>query len=452
MSLQHEPTVLNSKSQTLEEDVIQLCTKVVPKWNIIDTTFSVSPIEGGITNLLLKVTNNQRSVTVRIFGDNTDLIIDRERELRNLLQITGQGFGATVLATFENGRVEEYLEAYTLTPGDLRDSLLSGKIAQKLWEFHNVQVEETKKPVLWETISKWLQLAEKLSFPESIEKQQQYDNLNFEYMRRELDWTLKLCEKCQSPVVYCHNDLLCGNILIKNQNKKCNDNIKDGELQFIDFEYGCYSHRGFDWGNHFNEWAGFDCDFSLYPNKQQQINFLQHYFKNYTEHNCNNNGFILDRSCSSENDSENSNDGKSNIQNTQDDKYNCCNSTIITITNNNINKGNCTKDEQNGSDNSTKQCNSINRLRQNIIKSNCNNNDDINNGNVCLQQSNIERYLAEAGAFSLASHIYWGVWAILQAKYSPIEFDYLEYSKLRWEQYRINKQEVESLVICQFCS
>lgn len=38
-----------------------------------------------------------------------------------------------------------------------------------------------------------------------------------------------------------------------------------GELTFIDFEYGAYGDRGFDWGNHFNEWAGFDCDYTMYP-------------------------------------------------------------------------------------------------------------------------------------------------------------------------------------------
>ena len=37
-----------------------------------------------------------------------------------------------------------------------------------------------------------------------------------------------------------------------------------GKLYFIDFEYGSYSYRGFDIGNHFNEYAGYDCDYSLY--------------------------------------------------------------------------------------------------------------------------------------------------------------------------------------------
>ena len=47
----------------------------------------------------------------------------------------------------------------------------------------------------------------------------------------------------------------------------------------------------------------------------------------------------------------------------------------------------------------------------------------------------MEKALAEAAAFAQASHAFWGTWAILQAKYSDIEFDYFAYSKLRWARF-----------------
>lgn len=50
-----------------------------------------------------------------------------------------------------------------------------------------------------------------------------------------------------------------------------------GGVQFIDFEYGCYSYRGFDWGNHFNEYAGFECDYGRYPDAATASLFLRHY-------------------------------------------------------------------------------------------------------------------------------------------------------------------------------
>ena len=48
---------------------------------------------------------------------------------------------------------------------------------------------------------------------------------------------------------------------------------------------------------------------------------------------------------------------------------------------------------------------------------------------------------AEANLFSLASHIYWGVWSLIQACYSPIDFDYLQYSVTRWKEYYRRKSE-----------
>ena len=59
-----------------------------------------STIDGGITNLLWKVLPPEESglgpVVVRVFGEETDRLIDRERELRLLLQMSEAGFGARV--------------------------------------------------------------------------------------------------------------------------------------------------------------------------------------------------------------------------------------------------------------------------------------------------------------------------------------------------------------------
>lgn len=53
----------------------------------------------------------------------------------------------------------------------------------------------------------------------------------------------------------------------------------------------------------------------------------------------------------------------------------------------------------------------------------------------------LERLSAEANVFALASHVYWGVWAVVQARYSPIDFDYFDYSAMRWGEYHRRKQQ-----------
>lgn len=58
----------------------------------------------------------------------------------------------------------------------------------------------------------------------------------------------------------------------------------------------------------------------------------------------------------------------------------------------------------------------------------------------------VEAAVAEANFFALVSHQFWGIWALIQARYSPIDFDYFGYSKLRWDEYYKRKEEFLSKV------
>ena len=48
-------------------------------------------------------------------------------------------------------------------------------------------------------------------------------------------------------------------------------------VQLIDFEYSCWSYRGFDFGNHFCERAGFEGDYSRYPSRGEASAFIRAY-------------------------------------------------------------------------------------------------------------------------------------------------------------------------------
>ena len=52
-----------------------------------------------------------------------------------------------------------------------------------------------------------------------------------------------------------------------------------GNLQFIDFEYGDFSYRSFDIANHFNEYAGFECEYSRYPDREHIAHFVRQYLQ-----------------------------------------------------------------------------------------------------------------------------------------------------------------------------
>lgn len=71
-----------------------------------------------------------------------------------------------------------------------------------------------------------------------------------------------------SPIVFSHCDLLEGNIILDKQSNSCS---------FIDFEYGGSEHRAFDIANYFCEFAGYECDYSLFPTIDFQKRWIRKY-------------------------------------------------------------------------------------------------------------------------------------------------------------------------------
>jgi thiamine kinase-like enzyme len=138
----------------------------------------VASLGGGITNSLLRVTyaaavpalgTSQRSecsveapevehaqVVVRVFGGGSELFIDREKELRVLTQLNSMGFGATLLGTFSNGRVEAWLEARSLAEREMAIPEVIPVVAERLADLHACRIDTGEAgPQLWPTIHKW---------------------------------------------------------------------------------------------------------------------------------------------------------------------------------------------------------------------------------------------------------------------------------------------------------
>lgn len=331
----------------------QLCLKLLPHWHALSLEdLSLEPISGGISNLLVKVTpaiqHGLPPVAFKVFGNKTELLIDRDAERKVLVKLNKFGFGAKVLGMFSNGRIEEFLTARTLTPQDMGHPDYVPRIAATLQRLHTVPTDG--RPTLWPTIFRWYDMAKQLRFDDA-DKQGKYAKIQLSAMLQQIAETKAICDQMDSPVVFSHNDLLSGNILIVEGKLDPHDStvreqsLGGPSMQFIDYEYSACGFRGFDLGNHFNEYAGFECDYSRYPDTQQQHLFFRHYL-------------------------------------------------------------------QAGS-----------------------------TGRPDPSSEQLERLEAETNVFALASHIYWGVWALIQARYSPIDFDYLEYSTTRWQEYYRRKDE-----------
>ncbi|KAG9153294.1 hypothetical protein Leryth_025082 [Lithospermum erythrorhizon] len=56
--------------------------------------------------------------------------------------------------------------------------------------------------------------------------------------------------------------------------------------------------------------------------------------------------------------------------------------------------------------------------------------------------SEVEQLVEEVEKYTLANHIFWGLWGIISEHVNEIDFDYSEYARQRFSQYRLRKPEL----------
>jgi len=250
---------------------------------------TVKRISGGLSNWIYQVTllnkcnaSEPRDILMRIYGQtHGDTAIENtitESVIFTLL--SERGLGPKLHGIFPGGRLEEYIPARSLKSEELSDPKLSLLIAEKMSDLHKLNIPINKDSIwLWDTMDRWLQQPIK-------DVNWSNDNLELDRIMStnlcdEARWLKKHLTKLRSPVVFCHNDLQEGNILLKE-----NDSSGCLSLCLIDYEYCAYNYRGFDIANHFVEWTydyknpiypHYTINRELFPTKEQQTEFLKRY-------------------------------------------------------------------------------------------------------------------------------------------------------------------------------
>jgi len=332
-------TLKKENKDVLYDGIKKIVHHFLPEWK--DLKFI--PQTDGITNTLVLVSCPNGKAIVRLFGNGTEHIINRSTEQKNFIFLSDNKIAAPIIGNFNNGFVHGYIEGKIFSVPDMSDPYKSLLVAKKLGKWHSLDFPFPKKATVYDVINKWIDEAPE-TFKDKRKNDIYYsrDYLRKENLRNELKFLKQKLDEVSSPLAFCHCDLLYGNIIL-HKDKNGNDDVT-----FIDYEYGSINPRGFDIGNHFNEYAGFDCDYSLYPKKEFQYKWLKVYLQSYF-------------------------------------------------------------------------------------------------GREDVSEKEIEDLYREVNKFSLLSHYYWGVWAILQAKYSHIDFDYISYSVLRLDEYYANKEKFLAL-------
>ncbi|KAL1889839.1 hypothetical protein Cpir12675_005636 [Ceratocystis pirilliformis] len=257
---------------------------------------------------------------LRVYGPQVEALIDRETELAVLRRLARKRIGPRLLGTFQNGRFEEFLNAITLRPQNLREPETSRQIAKRMRELHEgidlLPAERLGGPAVFNNWNKWQETVEqnikaldkkydafKASggtagsptpdtwmtngyvcgvewpvFCDMVKKHREYVNKAYGSKQR-----------LQEALAFCHNDTQYGNILrIEPDNQKSpllQPANKHKQLAVIDFEYAAANVPGLDIANHFTEWAynyhdpvaPYKCNAEVYPTREEQLRFIRAY-------------------------------------------------------------------------------------------------------------------------------------------------------------------------------
>ncbi|XP_053055574.1 choline/ethanolamine kinase isoform X1 [Acinonyx jubatus] len=352
----------SSLSRDAERRAYQCCREYLGgAWRRVrPEQLRVDPVSGGLSNLLFRcslpdhlpsVGKEPREVLLRLYGAILQGVDSLVLESVMFAILAERSLGPQLYGVFPEGRLEQYIPSRPLKTCELREPVLSAEIATKMARFHGMEMPFTKEPHwLFGTMERYLKQIQDLPHTGLP----QMNLLEMYSLKDEMGNLRKLLDSTPSPVVFCHNDIQEGNILLLSEPENTD------RLMLVDFEYSSYNYRGFDIGNHFcewvydythDEWPFYKAQPADYPTRGQQLHFIRHYLAE-------------------------------------------------------VKKGETISQEE--------------------------------------QRKLEEDLLVEANRYALASHFFWGLWSILQASMSTIEFGYLEYAQSRFQFYFQQKGQLSS--------
>lgn len=205
-----------------------------PSWStpeIGPQSIKIEKLSGSLTNAVFFIScpsvQGIRTFLLRIYGPSSGSLISRPRELRILHALSSQyRIGARLYGTFENGRIEEYFDSYTLTPDDMRDPKISSWIGARMAELHSVELSVVEQSIgggcgpyfaVDTNLTSWLALAREVlqlpSVPEAVRGALDLDTFEEEWKRYRSWVDAEESTEGPSQRVFSHNDAQYGNLL-----------------------------------------------------------------------------------------------------------------------------------------------------------------------------------------------------------------------------------------------
>ncbi|EYB97905.1 hypothetical protein Y032_0135g1883 [Ancylostoma ceylanicum] len=242
-------------------------------WRDVDNSqFLLSKMSGGLTNLVFvcslapevpKVGSEPRSVLLRIQTQTDTLQLMREIAVFTVL--SAHGYGPKLLGVFSGGRIEEFIPSRTLTTEEMSDARFAPSLATLNAKLNNIEMPLPKSPQLVFLCRSWLaKYVSNGGGSLTMEQTAVHGHVEFpkvltvKQLEEEINEVERFLEKQEGPSVFCHNDIVPANVLLRNAeggDPEEGDVVDESRLVIIDFEFGCYNHRAHEIANNLDEYG-----------------------------------------------------------------------------------------------------------------------------------------------------------------------------------------------------
>ena len=152
---------VNIPFENSEPVIVKILLEIKPEWSKekLEFKYFTEGISNKLIGCMLQNGSEKDLIMFRLYGNRTELFIDREQELVNVEFLHARGFAPKLYATFENGYCCGFIPGRTLETEEMSDKHLSALIAKKLARVHAIELPsdfKTGEPCAFSMIEKFL--------------------------------------------------------------------------------------------------------------------------------------------------------------------------------------------------------------------------------------------------------------------------------------------------------
>ncbi len=232
--------------------------ELMPEWR--GSEVDVNILSGGITNKLYRAQSEMGDVAVRIYGDKTELFINRDYEADAMEKMAAVGIGPKLIKYLPERSVTiiEYITgSYTLKSPDFLKEELRDKIVDPIRKIHNSGIVLPKlfNPLI--EVKKMAEILESLNVS--------YPEFDIEGIIKTLAKIFEIADIPEREYTASHNDLLAENFIMVTSGY---EEKYSEPMYIIDWEYAGMAPKYYDIGDMFQE--------ILVPREVEQ-SIIEHY-------------------------------------------------------------------------------------------------------------------------------------------------------------------------------